>query len=616
MLSAEAGGADRAPRAVQPGRGRGGRADRRRWPRAAALAADSRRARQGRAGGGGAALRAGRPPSEELRRLLPRLRSVGRGRAALAARRPCRSSSRRPNGRSSRPASSSAPDSLERVLADLYGPADAGAQRRAARRRRSPATPISCAPSPVPCRAAASTSSSMPPISAAPPDGRWWVLGDRAQAPSGMGYAVENRLALATALPHLLRDMHVERLAGFFQDMRSALGRQGRTSGAPRIGLLTPGPANETYFEHAYLARYLGFLLVEGGDLMVQDGAVYVRTIEGPKRIDVLMRRLDADFCDPLEFTAASRIGVPGLVRAVRGGAIALANSLGAGLIEAPAMLAFMPALRAAPPRRRPDPAQCRDLVVRRRRRRGPRPSRASTASTLRRPSPAAAPACPAARRREPRRRTGRRTRFAAPLHRGARARRRRAGAVRLSTMPAWTGAAARPAPLRAARLRRRRRPQGWRVMRGGFCRVGDGEDPARPVDAEGRPLGRCLGHRRRAGRAGDAAAAARPCRDPTASRPSAEPRRRQPVLARTLSRAGRGDAAPGADRRRHLGRGRRRAPRTAPRRLARLLVSWGATEDDEAGEDVAAVLAETLDGDGQRLDPGPGRAPPPAPRR
>src|SRR5262249_41765079 len=112
-----------------------------------------------------------------------------------------------------------------------------------------------------------------------------------------------------------------------------------------RIGLLTPGPANETYFEHAYLARYLGFLLVEGGDLIVRDGAVYVRTIEGPKRLEVMMRRLDADFCDPLEFTAASRIGVPGLVQAVRRGSIALANSLGAGLVEAPAMLAFLPAL-------------------------------------------------------------------------------------------------------------------------------------------------------------------------------------------------------------------------------------------------------------------------------
>ena len=198
------------------------------------------------------------------------------------------------------------------------------------------------------------------------PDGRWWVLGDRTQAPSGMGYAVENRLAISGALPSLYRDMHVERLARFFQALRAALAaRSGRET--PRIGLLTPGPANETYFEHAYLARYLGLLLVEGGDLTVQDGVAYVRTIEGPKRIDVLLRRLDAGFADPLELTASSKIGVPGLLQALRTGSVTLANSLGAGLMEARAMLAFIPALAAQAPRRGPDPAQCRDLVVRRR---------------------------------------------------------------------------------------------------------------------------------------------------------------------------------------------------------------------------------------------------------
>ena len=149
------------------------------------------------------------------------------------------------------------------------------------------------------------------------PDGRWWVLGDRAQAPSGMGYALENRIALSRAIPDLYARMTVKRLAPFFQAWRGALASQA-DSDASRIGLLTPGPLNETYFEHAYLSRYLGFLLVEGGDLTVRDDAVYVRTIGGLKRVDVIVRRLDSEFADPVELDPASQIGVPGLMQAVR----------------------------------------------------------------------------------------------------------------------------------------------------------------------------------------------------------------------------------------------------------------------------------------------------------
>lgn len=176
------------------------------------------------------------------------------------------------------------------------------------------------------------------------PDGRWWVLGDRAQAPSGMGYALENRIALSRAVPDLYGGMNVRRLAPFFQTWRSALAAQAGRE-ASRICLLTPGPLNETYFEHAYLSRYLGFLLVEGGDLTVRDGAVFVRTIAGLKRVDVLVRRLDAEFADPVELQPSSRIGVPGLVDAVRAGKVVLANPLGAGVIEARGLLGFMPAL-------------------------------------------------------------------------------------------------------------------------------------------------------------------------------------------------------------------------------------------------------------------------------
>lgn len=176
------------------------------------------------------------------------------------------------------------------------------------------------------------------------PDGRWWVLSDRTQAPSGVGYALENRLALTRALPDISRQMRMERLAGFFQTFRTSLIKLDRT-GEGRIGLLTPGPLNETYFEHALLARYLGFLLVEGEDLSVRSDAAFVRTVAGLKRIDVLLRRLDSDFADPLELNARSRLGVPGLVSAVRNNALVLANALGSGLVEAPALMAFLPRL-------------------------------------------------------------------------------------------------------------------------------------------------------------------------------------------------------------------------------------------------------------------------------
>lgn len=175
-------------------------------------------------------------------------------------------------------------------------------------------------------------------------DGRWWVLSDRAQAPSGAGYAIENRLALARAIPDLYRATRVERVAPFFQAFQAELHALSRQDDA-HICLLTPGPMNETYFEHAYLARYLGLLLVEGEDLSVRDDGVFIRTVSGLQRTEVLLRRIDADFADPLELNAASRLGVPGLLQAVRDGKIVIINSLGAGLVEARAMLAFLPAL-------------------------------------------------------------------------------------------------------------------------------------------------------------------------------------------------------------------------------------------------------------------------------
>src|SRR6476646_7470941 len=221
---------------------------------------------------------------------------------------------------------------LEAVLADAYGAA------RLVREGRVPATVIAGHPEFL-----------RPLVGVAPaggvhlrfyavdvgrsPTGHWWVLGDRTQAPSGAGYALENRLALSRAMPDVYRELRVERLAPFFQAVQAELSGLNRQDDS-RVCVLTPGPLNETYFEHAYLARYLGFLLVEGEDLTVRDDGVFIRTVSGLKRAEVLVRRLDADFADPLELNARSRLGVPGLVQAVRDGNVVIANALGSGVVD------------------------------------------------------------------------------------------------------------------------------------------------------------------------------------------------------------------------------------------------------------------------------------------
>ena len=176
------------------------------------------------------------------------------------------------------------------------------------------------------------------------PDGRWWVLGDRTQAPSGAGYALENRLVLSRAFSTLYKSMNVERVAPFFEAFRDSL-RASADRDEPRIGLLTPGSFSETYFEHATLARYLGFMLVEGDDLAVSGDRIHVRTVAGLKRIDVLLRRVDSNSLDPLELDASSHLGVPGLIDVVRKGGVAVANMPGSGVLEARALLGFLPSL-------------------------------------------------------------------------------------------------------------------------------------------------------------------------------------------------------------------------------------------------------------------------------
>jgi uncharacterized circularly permuted ATP-grasp superfamily protein/uncharacterized alpha-E superfamily protein len=178
------------------------------------------------------------------------------------------------------------------------------------------------------------------------PDGRMWVLSDRSQAPSGAGYALENRMVMSRIFPSLYRDSHVHRLALFFQNLRASLAAYAPRGGdEPRVVILTPGPLNETYFEHAYLANYLGYSLARGDDLTVRDGRVWLRSLKRLEPVDVLLRRIDDDYCDPLELFPDSRLGIPGLVEATRRGTVTIANPLGASVLENPALHAFLPGI-------------------------------------------------------------------------------------------------------------------------------------------------------------------------------------------------------------------------------------------------------------------------------
>lgn len=178
------------------------------------------------------------------------------------------------------------------------------------------------------------------------PDGRWWVIADRTQSPSGAGYALENRMLVSRAFPDLYRDLQVESLGRFFRGLQRTLAKEAPTDGEPPLTvLLTPGPFNETYFEHVYLARYLGYPLVEGQDLTVRDNTVYLKTVSGLKRVHAILRRLDDDFCDPVELRADSALGIPGLLGAVRAGRVLVANALGSGLLESAALPGFLPGI-------------------------------------------------------------------------------------------------------------------------------------------------------------------------------------------------------------------------------------------------------------------------------
>ena len=191
------------------------------------------------------------------------------------------------------------------------------------------------------------------------PDGRMWVLSDRTQAPAGASYALENRTALARALPNFFGEVGVHRLSSFFRSLQNSLfelplqyqltqsesgtGNAQRQAHNPHIVVLTPGPLNETYFEHAYIANYLGYTLVQGDDLTVWDGRVWLKSIDGLRPVDIILRRVDDLFCDPLELRQDSRLGVAGLLEAVRHGNVIVVNPPGSGALENPSLMPFLP---------------------------------------------------------------------------------------------------------------------------------------------------------------------------------------------------------------------------------------------------------------------------------
>ena len=179
-------------------------------------------------------------------------------------------------------------------------------------------------------------------------DGSWWLMAQRLQGPSGLGYVMHNRLIISRQFPEAFRELRVQHLASGYRrllDTLEARARELAGGQTPRMVLLTPGLYSETYFEHAYLARYLGLPLVEGGDLTVRGEHLFLKTVEGLQPVHGVLRRLDDDFCDPLELRPDSALGVPGLLQVARAGRVVLANALGGGWLESPAVLGFLPGM-------------------------------------------------------------------------------------------------------------------------------------------------------------------------------------------------------------------------------------------------------------------------------
>ncbi|MEB2775877.1 circularly permuted type 2 ATP-grasp protein [Algoriphagus sp. D3-2-R+10] len=176
------------------------------------------------------------------------------------------------------------------------------------------------------------------------PNGKMWVLHDRTDAPSGAGYTFENRAAMTRVFPELIRENHARKITSYYQTFKNTLSNLTTNNKEnPRVVLLSPGPTNETFFEHAYISSFMGFTLAFGEDLTVSDGYVWLKTIKGLEKVDVIIRRVDDVFCDPLEYRSDSHLGVVGLMEAVRQRKVLVINPLGCRVLENPGLMAFLP---------------------------------------------------------------------------------------------------------------------------------------------------------------------------------------------------------------------------------------------------------------------------------
>ena len=175
------------------------------------------------------------------------------------------------------------------------------------------------------------------------PDGRMWVVNDRTEAPSGLGYSLENRFSINEVVPDFFNEINVKQPFGFFKDFNQLLINSAPNNKEnPTIVILTPGPLNETYFEHSYLSSFLGYPLVKGNDLVVRDDKVWIKTLKGLIQIDVIYRRVDDAFVDPLELKGDSYLGVAGLLNVVRQQNVTIMNPIGSGVLENPGLIPFM----------------------------------------------------------------------------------------------------------------------------------------------------------------------------------------------------------------------------------------------------------------------------------
>ena len=540
-----------------------------------------------------APLRRGRPPSARSRRHLSR---AGRDRRQRLVAQPRAAADRRHRMATAGGISQRA-ELLELVLRDLYG------EGRLVAEGELPAAAI--AGSAEYLRAVCGVT---PPggrylhLYAADigrgPDGRWWVLGDRTQAPSGAGYALENRLVLSRAFTALYKSMNVERVAPFFEAFRDQPARQRR----PRRTAHRPADARHLQ-RNLFRACHAGALsrlpAGRGRRPRGRGDRVHIRTVAGLKRLDVLLRRVDSDFLDPLELDASSHLGVPGLIDVLRKGGVVVANMPGTGRAGIPRAARLPAESLPAPARRGPQDAPHRHLVVR--------------------PAVGARGGAVAARRfRDRGRLWPRRSRLhgsgpvlAGELSASERERLKVAIAdrgidyvgqelVRLSTTPVWDNGGLAPRPF-VLRVFAAATPDGWTVMPGGFCRIAERLDARAVSMGDGARAADVWVVSDKTVRS-DPAAGGRHGADPAHRRRAAEPRRRQSVLARPLSRTRRGDAAAGARARRAAARSRqgRTAPRSTRSSASRGCWStWGATAQTTRTQP-AKIAAEALQARGE----------------